>query len=313
MSYRMMTLALAVLLAGPGCVGKAKYEDALAAGVSLEQQLEDLQEAYAAELAHAADLQAQLDSEVGRAAELTQLLASLERRNSELKGNLVDLSGRVADLKARGQADSAKKAELDAMVAALQAQSAETSADMDASRARIAELDAERSRLAAEADRLRADKEALAAKTKAYDDLVAALQQEIEAGQIEITELSGRLTVNVSNAILFDSGKYGLKAAGIEALKKVAGVLASVGDRAIQVEGHTDDDVVRAGAPYADNWALSALRASTVVSLLVTEGVAPLNVRAVGLGEFRPVVPNDTPEGKASNRRTEIVLVPKLD
>ena len=313
MSMRAMTLALAVLLAGPGCVEKAKYEDALAAGVTLEQQLEDLQEAYAAAQARLADLEAQLTAEVGRAAELTELVASLERRNGELKGNLVDLSGRLADLKARGRADTQKKAELDAMIVALQERSAETSAEVEAARGRIAELDAERDRLAAEAEKLRADKEALAAKTQAYDDLVLAMKQEIEAGQIEITELSGRLTVNVSNAILFDSGKYALKTEGVDALKKVAGVLATVTDRAIQVEGHTDDDSVRAGATYADNWALSSLRASTVVSLLVAEVVAPLNVRAVGLGEFRPVVENDSPEGKAANRRTEIVLVPKLD
>ena len=313
MKMRASMLGLAMLLMSPGCVEKARYEDALAAGVALEQQLEDLQEAYAVEQANVADLEAQLASEVERAAELTELLASLERRNGELKGNLVDLSGRLAEMKARGRADKAKKAELDAMIAALQSQSAETSAEVEAAKARIAELDAERDRLAAEADRLRADKEALAAKTKAYDDLVSALQSEIEAGQIEITELSGRLTVNVSNAILFDSGKYGLKTEGVDALKKVAGVLSQVTDRAIQVEGHTDDDTVRAGAPYADNWALSSLRASTVVSLLVAEGVAPLNVRAVGLGEFRPVQENETDEGKAANRRTEIVLVPKLD
>ena len=313
MKMRSMGFALALLLTAPGCVGKAKYDDAIAAGVALEQQIEDLHAELAAERARASELEGQLAGEKARTAELSDLLASLEERNADLKGNLVDLSGRLADMKARSRSDKEQKAELEALLAGLQEQSAATEAEVEASKARIAELDAERVRLAAEAAELRAQKEALAEKTKAYDDLVSALESEIEAGQIQITELSGRLTVNVSNAILFDSGKYTLKPAGVEALKKVAGILAQVDDRAIQVEGHTDDDSVRAGAAYADNWALSSLRASTVVALLVDEGVAPLNVRAVGLGEFRPVQPNETDEGKAANRRTEIVLVPKLD
>lgn len=311
---RRASLALALALLGsPGCVEKAKYEDALAAGVALEQQLEDLHAALADEKARVSELEATLGAEQARAAELSELLAALEERNTTLKSNLVDLSGRLAELKARGRADQAKKAELEALLATLEEESAATSAEVDAAKARISELDAERARLEEEAAALRAEKDKLAEKTKAYDDLVSALQSEIEAGQIQITELSGRLTVNVSNAILFDSGKYGLKQEGVDALTKVAGVLSQVTDRAIQVEGHTDDDTVRAGAPYADNWALSALRASTVVSLLVEQGVAPLSIRAVGLGEHRPVASNETDDGKASNRRTEIVLVPKLD
>jgi len=306
-------LFLFLLLLTTGCVQKAKYESALANGSALEQQVSELEETLTGERAHLAELQSQLESETSRADELTDLLASLEQRNVELTDNLRSLAGTVSDLQARGRADSARKGELEALLTSLQEESAKTTSEVEASRARIAELAAERSKLAAEAESLRAEKEQLAEKTKAYDDLVAAMKDEIDAGQVKITELSGRLTVNVSNAILFDSGKYALKAEGMEALSKVAGVLASVSDRTIAVEGHTDDDVVRTGAPYADNWALSSLRASTVVSLLTKEGVAPLAIRAVGLGEFRPVADNETDEGKAANRRTEIVLLPRLE
>lgn len=313
MPKKSLLLVLFLLFLTTGCVQKAKYESALATGVALEQQIADLEGSLADERARLAELQSQLNSETSRADELTALVGSLEQRNLELTDNLRSLAGTVSDLQARGRADTAKKGELEALLASLQEESAKTAAEVEASRARIAELGAERSKLAAEAESLRAEKERLAEKTNAYDDLVAAMKDEIDAGQVKITELSGRLTVNVSNAILFDSGKYALKSEGMEALSKVAGVLASITDRTIAVEGHTDDDVVRPGAPYADNWALSSLRASTVVALLTKEGVAPLAIRAVGLGEFRPVADNETDEGKAANRRTEIVLLPRLE
>jgi chemotaxis protein MotB len=312
MTFRTLTLPLLLLLLGTGCVGKNKYESALATGAALEQQIADLEGALADERAALADLESQLSSERAHTKELNDLVASLEQRNLQLTDNLRALAGTVSDLQARGRADSDKKAELETMLNALQDESARTTSEVEAARARIAELAAERERLAAEAARLKAEKDKLAAKTKAYDDLVAAMKDEIDAGQVKITELSGRLTVNVSNA-LFDSGKFALKPEGVEALTKVAGVLAQVTDRTIAVEGHTDDDAVRSGAAYADNWALSSLRASTVVSLLTANGVEPLTIRAVGLGAFHPVESNDTPEGKAANRRTEIVLLPRLN
>jgi len=309
----ILSLLLLLLSVGPGCVGKAKYESALSAGVALEQQVADLESALTTERAALADLQSQLASSQAHTAELTDLVGSLEQRNVQLTDNLRALAGTVSDLQARGRADTDKKAELETMLSSLQDESARTATEVQAAKARIAELAAERERLAAEAARLKAEKDKLAAKTQAYDDLMAAMKDEIASGQVKITELSGRLTVNVSNAILFDSGKYALKSAGTDALIKVAGVLAQIDDRTIAVEGHTDNDVVRSGATYADNWALSSLRASTVVSLLAANGVDPLNVRSVGLGEFRPVESNDTPEGKAANRRTEIVLLPRLN
>ena len=97
-----------------------------------------------------------------------------------------------------------------------------------------------------------------------------------------------------------------------KALEKVAGVLAGIADRDIRVEGHTDDVPVGSGASYADNWELSSLRASGVVRILVDAGVDPVNIAAVGFGEFHPAAPNDTKENRALNRRTEIVLVPRL-
>ena len=252
-------------------------------------------------------------------AALDELSRGVQADNEELRQRLQDLSDLVADLSTRNKEVRQAKAELEAMVGDLEADSVAARDRVIAAQTRISSLEEEQLRLAAEqatlqaeADRLRAEREALAKKTAAYDDLVRELQGEIASGEVTITELSGKLTVSLSNAILFDSGSTEVKQAGQDALQKVAGVLAQIADRAISVEGHTDAVPVRGSAAYKDNWGLSSLRASTVVSLLVGWGVDPLNIAAVGLGEHHPVATNDTPEGKASNRRTEIVLVPRL-
>lgn len=309
-----LMLALAV-----GCVPKAQYDESLAYTATLQQRLEAALEQIDQQRASLAALEAQLATERGKVAALDELARGLEADNEELRAKLQDLSSLVADLSTRNKAERAAKAELEALVGDLQADSSAAQDRVAAAAGRISELEAEQARLAAEqaalqaeADRLRAEREALAQKTEAYDSLVRELQGEIDAGEVKITELGGKLTVSLSNAILFDSGSTVVKDAGQQALGKVAGVLAQISDRAIRVEGHTDDDPVRASAAFKDNWGLSALRASTVVALLTSEGVDPLNIAAVGLGEHHPVASNESAEGKAANRRTEIVLVPRL-
>jgi chemotaxis protein MotB len=314
------TLAIAAFAAlMVGCVPKGKYDTALQTGAELTRELEMVRGLKEDASRVAASLGEQLEAEQARVAELEALVAAQQAQAEQLQADLDNLAVKLGDMAARSRADKAAKAELEALLGQVQDQQKQSADEAEAARQRADALKAEAERLRteqealqAEAERLRAEREALAARTEAYDDLVGELQAEIDAGQVQITELSGKLTVSLSNAILFDSGSIQLKADGQAALVKVAGVLARVNDRSISVEGHTDTDPVRAGAPYADNRALSALRASTVVSLLVNNGVDPLNIAAVGLGEHRPVADNDTADGKAANRRTEIVLVPRL-
>lgn len=284
-------LALAALLA-PGCVAKKRYTAEIG---DLSAQLVAAGETLASQ---AAALESRARVAEARAAELDQLARDQDQRNVELRASLDALEAQVAELAARGSSAQAAKAELEALVAALQGDVTQAEEQARESRARLEQMEAEKARLEA--------------KTAEYDALLASLESEIASGQVKITELGGKLTVNLSNAILFDSGSYALREDGQAALGKVAGVLAGVRDRDIRVEGHTDDVPVRSGAAYADNWALSSLRASTVVALLVAQGVEPGNVQAVGYGQFHPLEDNLTPEGRAANRRTEIVLVPRL-
>lgn len=123
----------------------------------------------------------------------------------------------------------------------------------------------------------------------------------------------GKVYVSMSDKLLFKSGSAEVEAKGQTALQKLAAVLNKNSDVSIAIEGHTDNVPIRT-SQYKDNWDLSAARATNVVRLLTdTDGMDPKRLTAAGRGEYSPVADNSTAEGRAKNRRTEIVLSPKLD
>ncbi len=311
-------IAVLVALAGllvttGGCVPQAKYDQALADAARLTGERDQAQaalDALGVELEKAESMAA---AEKERADAFETLVGQLKVHEDDLRGRLATLQEQVADMSARGSREREKKAALEKMLTELQESAADAEAQAAAARGRNPHLHHDAARHARDNAQLEAEKAPLHHKTAEYDALVEGLQAEIEAGQITITELKGKLTVQMSNAILFDSGSTQVKPAGIEALNKVAGVLAGVSSRRISVEGHTDNVPVRAGASYGDNWGLSALRASTLVTQLTDPRLDPQNNPPLGIGEHPPVATNDDTDGRAANRRTEIVLVPRLE
>jgi chemotaxis protein MotB len=148
--------------------------------------------------------------------------------------------------------------------------------------------------------------------SKTYEDLLSEMKSEIAQGQIAITELKGKLTVDVVDKILFDSGQTEIRPKGRDVLKRVVDILMTVTDKVIRVEGHTDSIPI-AGAlakRYPTNWELSAARALNVTRYLEKEGIDPTLLSAVAFGEHQPIAENDTPEGRAKNRRIAIILLP---
>jgi len=146
-----------------------------------------------------------------------------------------------------------------------------------------------------------------------YDQLVGNLKDQISAGQIQITQLAGRLSVNMVDKILFNSGEASVKPEGEKVLLQVGAALKNIQDKAIRVEGHTDNVPIAGSLKdrFPSNWDLSTARATAVVRYLQDKaGIAPDHLIAAGYGEYRPMAPNTTPEGRAQNRRIEIVLVP---
>lgn len=132
---------------------------------------------------------------------------------------------------------------------------------------------------------------------------------------INIKVDKGVVYIDISDKLLFKSGSYDITERAAEVLGKVATVLKNQPDIEFMVEGHTDNIAVKSSAAsFTDNWDLSVKRATTVVRVLQNQyGLNPAKMAAAGRGEYLPVADNSTPEGRAANRRTRIVILPQLD
>jgi len=196
----------------------------------------------------------------------------------------------------------------------LKAKSDELSGEISELRQRESDLESENNRLKEETANLQKVKAEEAQKTsRTYEEMLEKMKSEISQGQVTISELKGKLTVNMVDAILFDSGKSELKPAGLVVLQKVIDILKPLKDKAIRIEGHTDNLRISGSLArkYPTNWELSSARAINVTRYLQQQGLDPAVLSAVAYGEYHPVAQNDSEEGKTRNRRIEIILVPK--
>ena len=150
-------------------------------------------------------------------------------------------------------------------------------------------------------------------RQKQYDALVHGLAKEVEKGQLQVRQYQNMLSVDLAEQIFFDSGKAALKAGGKDVLKTVADALKGYENKIIRVVGHTDNVKLAKSlqATFPTNWELSVARATNVVRFLQDAGIPPERMIPSGRGEYEPVAPNDTPEGRQKNRRIEIMLIDK--
>jgi chemotaxis protein MotB len=132
------------------------------------------------------------------------------------------------------------------------------------------------------------------------------------SNDLSVIQKNGKVYVSLSENLLFPSGSAIVNPKGVDALSKLASVLNLNGDVAVNIEGHTDSIPIK--GKYQDNWDLSTARANSIVRILANNyKVDPIRVVASGHSFFDPLDTNSTPEGRAKNRRTEIILTPKLD
>jgi len=209
-------------------------------------------------------------------AEANTRLVALEKDKEQLTATLTGASGKARDLETKLASEEQEKAL----------------------------LEKERAAKEAEIQRL----------TKTHEDLESSLQAEIEKGNIRIKQVRDRLTINMVDRVLFDSGKAQVKPAGLKVLKQVSDIVKNVPDKQIRIEGHTDNVPIGSGLKdrFPTNWELSTARATSVVRYLIEQGgVDRATLSAVGYADTRPVAGNDTEAGRTSNRRIEIVLYPK--
>ena len=249
---------------------------------------------------------------------LNRDLAALTAQNSDFKAQIENLTavteGLIAD-KDRLIVDTERlekeRTDLDARLNRITEESNRTIEEL---RNRNTELEGDKQMFAESISLLEKTKEVeVRTVSKTYEDLLSEMKSEIAQGQIAITELKGKLTVDVLDKILFDSGQTEIRPEGLNVLKRVVEILMTVTDKVIRVEGHTDSIPI-AGAlakRYPTNWELSAARALNVTRYLEKEGIDPTLLAAVAFGEYQPIAENDTPEGRAKNRRIAIILLPK--
>ena len=236
---------------------------------------------------------------------------------SDLAGRdaiLQDLRRQIAEFQSTGHLQSEdadrmakRNLELSGENANLASQNRDLSRTLEARNQEFQEL---HDRLAEEAKA----KEAEVGRLKStYDKLVGELQEEIKKGDITVTRVMDKLSVNLVEKILFDSGSAEIKPEGLKVLDRVGGILKSVADKQIRIEGYTDNVPIgsRLTETFPTNWELSAFRAVNVVRYLSGPvGVPSHLLSAAGLADNRPVASNETKEGRSQNRRIEIVLLP---
>jgi len=200
----------------------------------------------------------------------------------------------AAQNKQKYDEESAKRATLEKQTADLQQQTQAQQKQLD--------------ELSATSKKLEAEKGELQAKSAQYEQLNTALQKEIAEGQVELTELRGKMTVKLKDKVLFSSGSASLNKKGKAALDAVANAFKDLKGKNVVVAGYTDDVRIGSKSGFADNWALSAERAVTVVRYLQEKGVPPSMLGAAGFSEYRPIAPNNSAANRSQNRRIEIAL-----
>lgn len=266
-------------LAG-GCVTLGTHEE-------LQQRHAETQEKLAAAVLEEATRTRELDVTTQKVRDLDAALIAEQKKSAALAA-----------------AHEAKAAELASANAALRAELSQVVKDKSALKASVDEMKLaldELARRKAEADKRIAE----------YRSLLSRFQSLIDAGKLRVKIVDGRMVVALASDILFSSGSAALSKDGKASVAEVASVLSQIPDRKFQVEGHTDNVPIRT-EQFPSNWELASARALTVLKTMVDAGLPADRVSAASFGESKPAASNDTPEGKAQNRRIEIVVVPDL-
>jgi chemotaxis protein MotB len=257
-----------------------------------------------------------------------ELLKSKSRLEKERDGLNSDLSRAKSDynqLKMDNDVSQSKIKVLQDSYAALEKNSGDAlKANMSKNRELLDELDAKGKALAKEQENLNKSSKRLdeleamiAAKEASMKKLKETLSKALnsfEGKGLTVEQKNGKVYVSMENKLLFSSGSWAVGTEGKKAVVELGKVLGDNPDIAVLIEGHTDDDAFAVSGPIADNWDLSTKRATAIVTILgENKKVNKQNLTAAGRGEFSPLMPNTTPEGKAKNRRIEIILTPRLD
>lgn len=300
---------LVLVISLSSCVSKKVYED-------LERKYNRLANSNS-EL---------IDQNEKLVAERNQLQNDLKN----IKNDIENLNDRKATLENEYNAEREKLNKLIDSYNALESQSAsEIGTQANKIKELLKDLEQKENQLALENERLIKLQTELNARSKTIqelEELIAAKEAKMNALKnavsnalkgfegkgLTVTTKNGKVYVSMENKLLFDSGSWAVGVQGVDAVEKLANVLVQNPDIEVFIEGHTDN-VPYSGTTILDNWDLSVKRATAIVRILQNKGVNPKQVTAAGRSEYLPIQSNTTNDGKAKNRRIEIILAPNLD
>jgi len=277
-----------------GCVSSGTHEETVAA---LEEARKGAAQTAAAFETYKKQAAAEADS-------LKNQLADVNARIAALMSGTTTAQDEIARLQKRAGELEAETARANDLAKQLSGREQDLNERLKTEAAEKARLEKERAAKEAEIQRL----------TQTHAELTKSLEAEIAKGDIKIKQVRDRLTINMVDRVLFDSGQSQVKPAGLQVLKQVSDILKKVTDKQIRIEGHTDNVPigVKLRGRFPTNWELSTARATSVVRYLIEDGgVDRANLLAVGYADTRPLVANDSEEGRTANRRIEIALYPK--
>jgi chemotaxis protein MotB len=318
MKKTLVIMALASLLLAIGCVSKKQYADLEGKYNRAKKDLQNclnernaFNEESTAWQSNFDNLNLKYRQTAEEKDQLTYEIARLKKSNEDLKSQIEDANKRL------NEAISAKGAGLKQM-----------NDELNASRE---ELNKMKEDLLVKEQELNQMQEKLGEKEQAYNNLQNALnEKEKELADIEkkitsallgftdkglsVETKNGKVYVSMEEKLLFSSGSWEINSEGAAALKEIAKVLAQNPDINVMIEGHTDNVPLKGKNQIKDNWDLSVMRATSVTKILLeNKQVLPDRIIPCGRSEFAPVLENKTPESRAKNRRTEIILTPKVD
>jgi chemotaxis protein MotB len=243
---------------------------------------------------------------------------ALEADLAKTQGELSQAHGDITNLQSALQEAEAESDRLSARISSLEESLAVAESRASDAETQLANVLKDRSNLAAsveemqealaELQRLKAQAEARAAE---FRNVLAKFKSLIDNGKLKAKVVDGRMVLELQTDILFGSGSAKLSEEGAATIREVGGLLATIPDRRFQVEGHTDNVPIRTKT-YPSNWELASARAINVVTEMVGAGMPGKRISAASFADTRPTASNQTDEGKAQNRRIEIVIVPDL-
>lgn len=301
---KKISLGLLVMALSTSCVSKKIYND--------------LESKYA-------DLKKETRSVADENALLLKAKNQLELDKDGLKNELAKVKSEREKALAEAAALRDKMNVLQDSYAALEKNSGEAlQANMNKNRDLLSQLDAkakalaiEQERLSKSAQRLQELENLIAAKEATMRKLKETLSNALngfEGKGLTVEQKNGKVYVSMENKLLFNSGSWSVGSEGKKAVVELGKVLGENPDIAVLIEGHTDNDPYAGSGPISDNWDLSTKRATAIVAILSeNKAINKKNLTAAGRGQFSPLAGNETAEGKAKNRRIEIILTPRLD